>query len=85
MNKTTAIFFFVLFLSIANIADAGPITYILCQTACNAGWVSCYAAAGLVAGTVTGGLGAPAAAILCNVAQGACMAACAASFLTPTP
>ncbi|CAG8800280.1 32401_t:CDS:2, partial [Racocetra persica] len=47
--------------------------------------VSCYAAAGLVAGTATGGLGAPAAALLCNVAQETCMAACAASFLTPIP
>ena len=29
--------------------------YGLCQTACNAGWVACYAAAGLVAGASTGG------------------------------
>ncbi|CAG8850662.1 14330_t:CDS:2, partial [Gigaspora margarita] len=62
-----------------------PIAYIACQTSCNAGWVACYAAARLIAGTVTGGLGAPAAAILCNIGQGTCMAACAAILLAPTP
>ncbi|CAB4392530.1 unnamed protein product [Rhizophagus irregularis] len=54
----------------ANV-NAGPIAYAVCQSACNIGWVSCYASAGLVAGTVTGGLGTPFAAIACNVAQGA--------------
>ncbi|CAG8544979.1 30828_t:CDS:2 [Racocetra persica] len=83
---TKQLFFAILLsLLLLSTTEAGPITFILCQSACNAGWVSCYAAAGLVAGTVTGGLGAPAAALLCNVAQGACMAACAASFLTPIP
>ncbi|CAG8771382.1 36661_t:CDS:2, partial [Racocetra persica] len=72
-------------LLLLSTTEAGPLTFVLCQSACNAGWVSCYAGAGLVAGTVTGGLGAPAAALLCNVAQGTCIAACAASFLTPTP
>ena len=42
--------------------------YGACQTACNAGWVSCYAAAGLTAGTLTAGVGVPAAAIACNTA-----------------
>lgn len=55
--------------------------YGACQTACNAGWVSCYAAAGLTAGTVTAGAAMPAAAIACNAAQGVCMASCAAAFL----
>ena len=44
-------------------AEAGILSWLLgatggyaaCQTACNAAWVSCYAAAGLVAGTVTAG------------------------------
>jgi len=40
---------------------------------------------GLTFGTVTGGLGAPAAAIACNVGLGLCMAGCAASLLMPTP
>ncbi|CAI2165577.1 8641_t:CDS:2 [Funneliformis geosporum] len=68
----------------ANV-NAGPIAYAVCQTACNVGWVSCYASAGLVAGTVTGGLGAPFAAIACNVAQGVCMAACVGLLTAPTP
>ncbi|RIB08799.1 hypothetical protein C2G38_1982314 [Gigaspora rosea] len=75
----------ILILLLSSTANAGPILYAVCQTACNAGWVACYAAGGLVAGTVTGGLGAPAAAILCNIAQGGCMAACAASLFAPTP
>ncbi|CAG8439459.1 13992_t:CDS:2 [Funneliformis caledonium] len=68
----------------ANVS-AGPISYAICQSACNVGWVSCYASAGLVAGTVTGGLGAPLAAIACNVAQGVCMAACVGLLTAPTP
>lgn len=31
-------------------ALAGPLAYAACQTACNAGWVVCVAAAGAVAG-----------------------------------
>ncbi|CAB4412621.1 unnamed protein product [Rhizophagus irregularis] len=68
----------------ANV-NAGPIAYAVCQSACNIGWVSCYASAGLVAGTITGGLGAPFAAIACNVAQGACMAGCIGLLAAPTP
>ncbi|CAG2178077.1 unnamed protein product, partial [Oppiella nova] len=34
-----------------------------CQTACNAAWVACLATAGVVAGTVTAGAGAPAAVL----------------------
>lgn len=56
-------------------------SYALCQTACNAAVVGCYSAAGLVFGTVTGGVGAPPAAVACNVALGSCMSACAAKFL----
>ncbi len=55
--------------------------YAACQTACNVGWVACYASAGITAGTVTAGAGVPMAALVCNAAQGACMAACAASFV----
>lgn len=60
---------------------AAVTAYALCQSACSAGWVSCYAAAGLVAGTVTAGVGAPAAALACNSACGACMSVCASKFL----
>ena len=55
--------------------------YGVCQTGCNVAWVSCYTSAGLVAGTVTAGVGVPAAALACNALQGACMTSCAASFL----
>ncbi|UJR18668.1 hypothetical protein I4U23_005576 [Adineta vaga] len=55
--------------------------YGLCQTACNAAWVSCYASVGLVAGASTGGAALPLAAIGCNSLQGVCMASCAVSFL----
>ena len=55
--------------------------YAACQTACNVAWVSCYASAGLVAGTVTAGTGVPAAALACNGIQGACMASCATAFI----
>eukprot|EP00798_Chlamydomonas_sp_ICE-L_P006663 gene6663-3328_t len=44
--------------------------------ACGTAWAACYAAAGLVAGTVTAGIGAPAAALACNAAEGNCMALC---------
>mmetsp|Transcript_73397 Transcript_73397/g.192453 ORF Transcript_73397/g.192453 Transcript_73397/m.192453 type:complete len:130 (-) Transcript_73397:253-642(-) len=60
---------------------ASLVSYGVCQTACNAGVVACYAAAGLVFGTITGGAGMPVAAVGCNAAQGACMAACAAKLL----
>ncbi|CAG8769327.1 5166_t:CDS:2, partial [Funneliformis caledonium] len=39
--------------------NTGPLTYTACQTACNHGWVACYSIIGLVAGTITGGLGVP--------------------------
>jgi hypothetical protein len=55
----------------------GLFGYGACQAACCTGWVACYAGLGLVAGTVTAGLGVPAAVLACNAAQGACMAACA--------
>ena len=56
-------------------------SYGACQTACNAGVVACYSAAGLTFGAATGGAALPAAALACNTAQGSCMAACAAKFL----
>ena len=61
--------------------EAGPAACGLCQAACAAAAVSCYASAGLVFGTVTAGVGAPAAAIACNKAFGLCSAKCAVVFL----
>ena len=54
----------------------------LCYAGCGTTWVACYAAAGLVAGTVTGGIGAPAAALACNAVQSTCMTACTISSVT---
>jgi len=65
--------------------EAGPAAYGLCQAACFAGVVTCYAAAGLTFGTVTAGAGAPVAAIACNAALAKCCTSCAAAFLLPTP
>jgi hypothetical protein len=68
--------------------SAGPLTVGACYSACNAAWVTCLASYGIVAGT-TGPIGwwawfasAPA---VCSGAQGACMAACTATVLLPTP
>ena len=60
---------------------ASLVSYGACQTACNAGVVACYSAAGLTFGAATGGAALPAAALACNTAQGSCMAACATKFL----
>jgi hypothetical protein len=76
--------------------EAGPImagsAVAACYTACNAGYVTCLAASGLVAGA-TGPVGwwawATSAATGCSAVQAACMAACTAGGLaaavTPTP
>ena len=63
------------------LAHGVPVSFGACQTACNAGAVACYAAAGLTFGAVTAGAGAPAAALACNSVLGTCMSACAAKFL----
>ena len=52
---------------------ASLVSYGACQTACNAGVVVCYSAAGLIFGAATGGAALPPAAIACNTAQGSCM------------
>ena len=69
----------------AGQSHAGLLSYGLCQTGCNTVWVACCAAAGTTAGVATGGLAVPAAVLACNIAQGSCMAICAAILLTPTP
>ena len=48
--------------------------------------VACYAGAGFTFGTVTAGLGIPAAIVACNAALGTCSSACAVvALLAPTP
>lgn len=83
MIALVSLFLISLFLSVA---DAGLLTTGACYSACNAGWVSCLAAAGVVAGT-TGPVGwyawltgAPAA---CSAAQGACMVLCTTTVVIP--
>ena len=70
------------------LVSAGPVAVGVCYSACNAGYVSCLAGYGIVAGT-TGPIGwwawltsAPAG---CSAIQGTCMAACTALFAAPTP
>ncbi|CAG8736504.1 7442_t:CDS:2, partial [Racocetra persica] len=76
---------FLLVLSILSLANAGPVTYTLCQSTCNSGWVACYAASGIIGTICIPGLGSPSVVALCYIAHSACMATCAASALTPAP
>ncbi|CAE6474554.1 hypothetical protein ACGC1H_001749 [Rhizoctonia solani] len=69
----------------AGQVQAGPIAMGMCYSACNAGYVTCCASAGAVAGTFTAGLGIPAALAACSVVQGTCMAACTPLLAAPTP
>ena len=60
---------------------ASVVSYGLCQTACNAAVVACYAAAGLTFGAATAGAALAPAAAACGAAQASCMAVCATKFL----
>jgi len=84
MRKVAAIFFCIIIL-MASYIQTGSADYGICQAGCAALVVACYGAAGLVFGTVTAGVGAPAAALTCNVAFGKCSAACIAAGFLPTP
>jgi hypothetical protein len=78
---------FLLSLLIAT-SNAGPVGVGLCYSACNAGYVSCLAASGIVAGT-TGPVGwwawLTGAGAACNATQGICMSACTALIVAPIP
>lgn len=65
--------------------NSGPIAAALCSSGCAALVVACYAAAGVVFGTITAGLGTPPAILACNAAFGTCMASCAAALVIPVP
>ena len=67
----------VLLLLSPNFVSSGVMSYGACQTACNAGAVTCYT----LGNTVFGVASNPA----CSAAQGKCMAVCAVSFRIPTP
>ena len=80
--------FFILILMLVSLpafVEPGPFSYGICQTGCNAMVVACYAAAGFTFGTVTAGVGIPAAIVACNAALGVCMAACIAAGFAPIP
>ncbi|KAL7411518.1 hypothetical protein BDY24DRAFT_342943 [Mrakia frigida] len=66
-------------------AYGGPISWGICQTSCNGGYVLCCASAGAVAGTFSLGLGVPAALATCSAIQGTCMALCTPLLIAPTP
>jgi hypothetical protein len=74
-----------LMLLMAPCIEAGPAAYGICQAGCAALAVACYAAAGAVFGTVTVGVGTPAAILACNAAFGQCSTACIAAGFAPTP
>ena len=87
MKGVLVLFCYLLIAHQVQNADAGLLTcavgvtyYGTCQTACNAGYVTCLAAAGVVAGA-TGPVGwyawLTSAPVACPAAQGGCMAACA--------
>ncbi|KJA16363.1 hypothetical protein HYPSUDRAFT_115057, partial [Hypholoma sublateritium FD-334 SS-4] len=67
-------------------ANAGLITYGICQTGCNTVAVACYAAAGFTFGTVIAAPATPAVILACNAALGTCSTMCATvALLAPTP
>ena len=81
--KATAIFLCIILL-MGSCTQAGPAAYGICQAGCAAVVVACYAAAGFIFGTVTGGIGAPPPILACNVAFGKCSASCAIAVFLPT-
>ncbi|KAF8335236.1 hypothetical protein F5887DRAFT_932693 [Amanita rubescens] len=70
-------------LSTTGIVTAGPIAYGVCQTACNAGAVTCYTGVGFTFGVTL--VAAPPAILACNSILGACMALCTPFLIAPTP
>ena len=82
MELTRIVF---LVLAATGMATAGPLSYAICQTGCNALVVACYAAAGATFGTITASAGTPAVILGCNIGQGFCMASCVAAGLSPSP
>ncbi|KAG7446822.1 uncharacterized protein BT62DRAFT_931390 [Guyanagaster necrorhizus] len=85
MRLSPIFVFFVTSLALVHQTHAGPISYGICQTGCNALAVACYAAAGFTFGTIAAPA-APAAIVSCNSALGACSASCASvALFSPTP
>lgn len=74
----------VLLLLIMSQAQAGPLAYLVCVTACHAALVACCAGGG-VAGAATGGVAVPAAIVVCEATFASCVAACTAAVAIPIP
>ena len=72
-------------LAVFGTASAGPLAYGICQAGCSSLVVACYAAAGYIFGTVTAGVGVPAAVLACNTGYGTFQAGCAMAIFAPTP
>lgn len=85
MGGKKFISWFIIGCILLHCADAGPSAYGVCKTGCAAVVVACYAGAGAVFGTVSGGVGVPPAIVACNSAYGTCQAACWAALVAPTP
>ena len=64
--------------------ESGPFTASLCIAGCNVAF-GARASCGVAAAAVTVGAAAPAAAVGCTVAYTACMGACTATTILPTP
>ncbi len=64
--------------------ESGPIAASICFAGCQVALGGC-AACGVAATTVTVGAAAPAATFACTVAYTACVGACTASTVLPTP
>lgn len=65
------------FFTLLDNVISGPVSYGLCQTACNTGAVLCYISSGSVFGVGS--------IPLCNSILGTCMTMCVPLLLTPTP
>lgn len=65
--------------------EGGPALGAICSAGCAAVVVACYGAAGATFGTITAGVGTPAAILACNAAFGTCMANCAVATAVPIP
>lgn len=76
MSKVFTLIIYLYFTLLYNVI-AGPISYAVCQSACNAGAVLCYISSGSVFGVGS--------IPLCNSILGSCMTVCVPLLLAPTP
>ncbi len=85
-TTTRIVSLLLLILLISNATEGGVALYGVCQAGCATVVMACYGAAGVTFGTITAGVGTPAAILACNSAFGVCSAKCAAvTLFLPTP